>query len=334
MPLHVFKNVTLQSGVTVPEIALSYEVHGCLNDRRDNLVVFPTYFTGRQECNGRYFGAGRALDPERHCILVPSLIGNSDSSSPSNTVGAFHGADFPHVTIHDNVRLQRALVDEVLPVQQVALVIGWSMGGMQAYEWATQCPEFVQRLLPFCATAQCSTHNHVFLEGVKAALMADRTWAGGRYAAAPDRGLRAFGRAYAGWAYSEAFFNEGTYRTLGFDTVEDLLLDWERDHLEWDANDLLCKIWSWQHADVSANEAYQGDVDRALGAIRARTLVIPSSSDMYFTETHARKEVALIPGAEIRPFRTTWGHCGCTPGRPDPGFSAFLDDAIVELMTG
>jgi homoserine O-acetyltransferase len=263
---------------------------------------------------------------------VPSLIGNSDSSSPSNTAGAFHGADFPHVTIHDNVRLQRALVDEVLPVQQVALVIGWSMGGMQAYEWATQFPEFVQRLLPFCATARCSTHNHVFLEGVKAALIADGAWAGGRYEASPGRGLRAFGRAYAGWAYSEAFFNDGIYRNLGFDTVEDLLVDWERDHLEWDANDLLCKIWSWQHADVSANESYQGDVNRALGAIRARTLVIPSSTDKYFTEAYARKEAALIPGAEIRLFSTTWGHCGCTPGRPDPSFSGFLDDAIVELL--
>ena len=333
MPLHVFKNVTLQSGVVMPEIAISYEIHGRLNVRRDNLVVFPTYFTGRQECNRRYFGAGRALDPGRYCILVPSLIGNSDSSSPSNTAGRFHGADFPHVTIHDNLRLQRALVDAVLPVEQVALVIGWSMGGMQAYEWATQFPEFVQRLLPFCATARCSTHNHVFLEGVKAALTADGTWAGGRYEAPPERGLRAFGRAYAGWAYSDAFFNDGVYRTLGFESVEELLADWERDHLGWDANDLLCKIRSWQQGDVSANDTYRRDIGRALGAIRARTLVIPSSTDMYFTENHASREAALVPGAEIRPFRTTLGHCGCTPGRPDPGFSPFLDHAIADLMT-
>jgi homoserine O-acetyltransferase len=329
---HVIRNVPLQSGVIVPKISISYEIHGILNAARDNLVVFPTYFTGRQHSNRPYFGAGRALDPARHCILVPCLIGNSDSSSPSNTEGAFHGTEFPHVTIHDNVRMQRDLIDAVCPVDRVALAIGWSMGGMQAYEWAAQFPDFVERLLPFCATARCSAHNHVFLEGVKAALTADDAWVEGRYKQPPERGLRAFGRAYAGWAYSGSFFNFGEYRARGFDSIEDLLLDWERDHLDWDANDLLCKIWTWQKADVSANNEYRGDIGAALGAINARTIVMPSSSDMYFTEDQAGREAALIREAEFRPFRTSWGHCGCSPSAPAPGFAAFLDDAITDLM--
>lgn len=332
MVRHILRDVTLQSGVTVPELSIAYEMHGSLNAARDNLVIFPTYFTGRQHSNRPYFGAGRALDPARHCILVPCLIGNADSSSPSNTAGRFHGADFPRVTIRDNVRMQRALVDAVCPVDRAAMVIGWSMGGMQAYEWAAQFPDFVARLLPFCATARCSPHNHVFLEGVKAALTADSAWAGGRYETPPERGLRAFGRAYAGWAYSSAFFNDADYRARGFDSIEDLLLDWERDHLDWDANDLMCKIHAWQHADISANETYRGDIAAALGAITARTIVMPSSTDMYFTAEHAQREAALILGAEFRPFLTTWGHCGCTPGAPAPGFPAFLDQAISDLM--
>lgn len=333
MRKHVIRNFTLQSGVSVPKIVISYDIHGTLNAARDNLVIFPTYFTGRQHSNNPYFGTGRALDPARHCILVPCLVGNSDSSSPSNTDGAFHGAGFPHVTINDNVRMQRLLVDAVCPVDRVALVIGWSMGGMQAWEWASQFPDLVERLLPFCATARCSPHNHVFLEGVRAALTADGTWAEGHYDTQPERGLRAFGRAYAGWAYSSAFFNDAEYRAIGFDTVEDLLLAWERDHLEWDANDLICKIRTWQQADISANDRYRGEIGAALGAIRARTIVMPSSTDMYFTEAHAREEAARVQGAEFRPFRTTWGHCGCTPGAPAPGFAAFLDDAIADLMT-
>ncbi|HML90797.1 alpha/beta fold hydrolase [Methyloceanibacter sp.] len=332
MPIHVERNVTLQSGQTVDEIRLSYAVYGDLNAARDNLVVFPTYFTGRQSCNEPYFGAGRALDPSVHCILVPSLIGNSDSSSPSNTAGPRGGAGFPHFTIRDNVRLQRALIDAVCPVERVALVIGWSMGGCQTFEWAAQFPNFVARALPFCSTAMCSAHNRVFLEGVKAALTADGNWADGNYVDPPVRGLRAFGRAYAGWAYSGTFFNRALYRTLGFENAEALLQDWERDHLTWDANDLLCKVWTWQHADISANRRYRGDLAAALSAIEARTIVMPTTTDMYFAMEQAKWEAILIPNAEFRPFVSSWGHCAATPSASAPGFMTFLDTAISDLM--
>jgi len=332
MPQHIIQNFTLQSGVTVPEFAISYEIYGNLNAAGDNLVVFPTYFTGRQASNRPYFGKDRALDPARYCILVPCLIGNSDSSSPSTVSGIFHGADFPTVTVYDNVRMQKMLVDAVCPVDREALVIGWSMGGLQAYEWATQFPDFVERLLPFCATAQCSPHNYAFLEGVRAALTTDRSWDNGRYTSPPEKGLRAFGRCYAGWAYASSFFNDGEYRALDFASVEELLMDWERDHLKWDANDLLCKLWTWQNADVSANDRYKGDLSAALGSITARTIVMPSSSDMYFTAEHAKRDASLIPGAEFRPFDSTWGHCACTPGAPAPGFGTFLNGAISDLV--
>ena len=99
--------------------------------------------------------------------------------------------------------------------------------------------------------------------------MADAAFAGGDYTSPPEAGLKAFGRVYAGWAYSQTFYRERLHREIGFETWEELLLDWERDHLAWDANDLLAKLRTWQHGDISANERYQGDFERALGAIRA-----------------------------------------------------------------
>lgn len=326
------RDVRLQSGQTLPEIKLAYRLYGKLNRRRDNLVVFPTYFTGRHDSNDPYFGAGRALDPARHCILVPCLIGNGESSSPSTLEGPRGGAAFPHVSLHDNVRLQHALIEAVCPVERIALVIGWSMGGMQTYEWVTQFPDLVEAALPFCATARCSPHNFVFLEGVKAALMADQAWQDGQYSAPPRKGLRAFGRAYAGWAYSGAFFDDGLYRDLGFTDLEALLRDWEDDHLSWDANDLLHKIRTWQQADVSANDRYKGDFSAALGAVTARMIVMPSSSDMYFSARQSEQEAAKIRNADFRPFVSDLGHCACTPSRPDPRFMAFLDKAIIELL--
>ncbi len=328
----ILRDVTLQSGQFMPEMRLAYRIYGTLNRQRDNLVVFPTYFTGRHSSNAPYFGSGRALDPARHCILVPCLIGNGESSSPSNHQGKTGGANFPHVSIHDNIRLQRSLIDMVCPVERVALVLGWSMGGMQAFEWATQFPDFVEAALPICATARCSPHNFVFLEGVKAALKSDAAWQDGDYTTPPLRGLRAFGRAYAGWAYSAAFFDDGLYREIGFTDIEALLTDWEEDHLSWDANDLLHKIATWQHADVSANGTYQGSLETALDAVTARMIVMPSSTDMYFSAARAKREVAMIRNAEFRPFLSDWGHCACTPSSPDPRFMEFLDTAISDLL--
>ena len=144
------------------------------------------------------------------------------------------------------------------------------MAGCQSYQWGAQYPDMVDAILPFCASARTSPHNNVFLEGVKAALVTDAAFADGNYTAPPEAGLRAFARVYAGWAYSQTFYRERLHCELGFETWEGLLLDWERDHLAWDANDLLAKLRTWQQGDISANERYGGDFERALGAIRRR----------------------------------------------------------------
>ena len=143
--------------------------------------------------------------------------------------------------------------------------------------------------------------------------------------------MRAFGRVYVAWAYSQAFFRDGLYRQLGFETLEDFVRDWEEDHLKWDANDLLTKIWTWQHADISDNPMYRGDFKRALGAIRARAIVMPCDSDLYFPPEDNAVEVALMPHAELRVFGSPWGHCAGSPGRL-PEFTRALDEAAAELL--
>ena len=140
-------------------------------------------------------------------------------------------------------------------------------GGCQSYQWGSQYPDMVDAILPFCASARTSPHNKVFLEGAKAALLADSAFADGDYAAPPEAGLKAFGRVYAGWAYSQTFYRERLHRELGFETWLELLVDWENDHLAWDANDLLAKLRTWQLGDISATARYKGDFEGALGAI-------------------------------------------------------------------
>lgn len=326
-------SVDLQSGAKLKNAKLAFKTYGQMNEAGDNVVVLPTFMTGTHARNEGFFGAGRAIDPTRHFIVSINMFGNGLSTSPTNADATQTGPDFPNVTMHDNVRCQYILLKERFGVQRVALVMGWSMAGCQAYEWAAQFPDMVEAIVPVCASAKAAPHNIVFLEGVKAALQADQTWNGGRYVEPPARGLKAFARVYAGWAYSQTFYRDALYKALGYETPEDLLASWEDDHEKnWDANNLLAKIWTWQHCDLSANPRYQGDFAMALGHIKARATIIPCTQDLYFTVADNQIEVAAMHRAELRPYDSPWGHCVASPGN-DPKFEKFLDGCISELLS-
>ena len=326
-------DVPLIGGGVLRNARLGYKTYGTLNGAGDNVIVMPTFYTGTHDRNEGFFGAGRAIDPARHFIVSVNMFGNGISSSPSNTPAPQDGPRFPKVTLWDNVACQHRLLTERLGVDRIALVAGWSMAGCQSYQWAAQYPGMVDAILPFCASARTSPHNIVFLEGVKAALQADRTWNGGDYDTPPEAGLKAFGRVYAGWAFSQTFYREKLHRSLGFESFEDLLVDWEEDHLNWDANDLLAKLWTWQHGDISANELYGGDFESALGAITARAILVPCTTDLYFPPEDNEIEARHMPNAELRPFASPWGHCVASPGNV-PEFEAFLDGCIRNLLEG
>jgi homoserine O-acetyltransferase/O-succinyltransferase len=326
-------DVELLNGGVLQQAQLAFQTYGELNAKKDNVVVMPTFYTGSHLRNEGYFGPGRSLDPARHFIVSINMFGNGISTSPSNAVEACRGADFPTVTLWDNIACQHRLLTEELGVEKIALVTGWSMAGCQSYQWAAQYPDMVDAILPFCASAKTSPHNIVFLEGVKGALTADGDYMDGRYTKQPERGLRAFGRAYAGWAFSQTFYREGHYKELGYDHFSELLDDWGQEHVDdWDANNLLAKLKTWQLGDVSANPLYKGDIEKALGAIKARAILMPCTQDLYFPPEDNAIEVQFMPNAELRPYDSPWGHCVASPGKV-PAFEKFLDQAISELLS-
>lgn len=325
-------DVALQSGEVLPDAQLAYVTHGTLNSAKDNAIVFPTHYGGTHRSNAAIIGSGRPLDPSRYFIIVPNLFGNGLSSSPSNTPAPYNGPHFPHTTVYDNVRCQYRLVTEQFGIDRLALVMGWSMGAQQTYHWAALYPEQVKCILPYCGSAKTSVHNWVFLEGIKAALTADEQWQNGHYNTPPERGLKAFARVYAGWAYSQTFYREGLYRKLGFESVDALLTWWEEDNLGWDANDLLALIWTWQHADVSDNPLHQGDFERALRSLTPRAIVMPSATDLYFPPEDNAIEVQFMPNAELRVMASQWGHAAGGPGYSKAD-TQLIATAIQELLS-
>ena len=215
--IYELENFELQSGQSLSIAKLAYKTYGELNEAKNNVVVLPTFYTGSHMRNEGFFGAGRAIDPDKHFIVSVNLFGNGISSSPSNTPKKdtpplSDNIRFPNITLFDNVRAQHQLLTEELGVTEIALVAGWSMAGCQAYQWAAQYPTMVKAILPFCASAKTSEHNIVFLEGIKAALQADAVYANGDYKTPPIKGLKAFGRIYAAWAFSQTFYRKKMYK--------------------------------------------------------------------------------------------------------------------------
>lgn len=322
-----------QCGLAVPDCKLAYKTFGTLNAAKDNVIVYPTWYSGQHYDNEWLIGKGMALDPEKYFIVIPNMFGNGLSSSPSNTPEPYNADRFPDVTAYDNVMAQHRLITEKFGIEKIRMVTGWSMGALQTFHWGALFPDMVELIAPFCGSAKCSRHNYVFLEGVKAALRADAAWENGRYTSKPEKGLRAVGRVYAGWGLSQTFYREELdLKALGYASLEDFLIGfWEGFFLPKDANNLLTMAWTWQHGDISDNDLYNGDYKAALGAIKAKAYVMPGQTDLYFPVEDSQNEVANMPNAEYVPVPSIWGHFAGGPGT-NPDDVKFIDMKLTELL--
>ena len=324
-------DVVLQKGITLRNAILAFKTFGTLNKEKSNVILYPTWYSGFHSDNEWLIGKDMALDPEKYFIIVVSALGNGLSSSPSNTSEPFDKSRFPNVTLFDNVTLQHRLITEHFGIQKIKLVVGWSMGAQQTYQWGSLYPDMVERIAPFCGSAKTAPHNFVFLEGVKAVLTADDAWNNGWYDARPTKGLRGVGRVYAGWGLSQPFYKQELWRQLGFHSLEDFLVGfWERFFLLRDANNLLAMLWTWQNADISANSIFNGDLVAALKAIKAKTLIMPGELDLYFPPADNEWEAQHVANVEYVVIPGVWGHFA--GGGLNPVDTKFIDDKLKELL--
>ena len=325
-------DVPLQSGRTFRNLKVVYKTFGSLNADKSNAILYPTSYSAQHHDTEFMVREGGALDPSKYFIVIPNLLGNGLSSSPSNTPWPDVGSRYPHTTFFDAVHVQRRMLSELWGIDKLALVYGWSMGAMQAYHWAALFPEAVERIAVVCGSARCAAHNRVFLEGVKHALMADPAYQDGAFTARPDRGLRAMGRIYAGWALSQTFYRNELWRGLGATSLEDYLITyWESTFARRDPHDLLAHIHTWQNGDISANDVFNGDLPTALAAIKAKTLLMPGEQDLYFQVADSRLEMQHLTNAELHPIPSDWGHRAGNPvNQPDD--REFIESRVKALL--
>src|ERR1700738_4298371 len=140
-------DLRLESGEAIKDFAISYVTHGTLNAKKSNAILMVTAIGGNHHRIDFMIGPGKALDPEKYFIICTDAIGNGLSTSPSNSKTQPR-MQFPKFNIRDMVNSQQRLVSEKFGIKKLVTVIGASMGGMQALQWAVSYPEMMESIVP------------------------------------------------------------------------------------------------------------------------------------------------------------------------------------------
>jgi homoserine O-acetyltransferase len=314
----------LASGQVLAGLDIGYETYGTLAPDGGNAILICHALTGDQHVAGenprtgkagwwpRLVGPGKPIDPARHFIICSNVLGGcSGSSGPASldpVTGKRFSMAFPVVTIRDMVNAQARLLDH-LGVARLAAVVGGSMGGMQALDWAVAYPDRVQSVIAIATAARHSAQNIAFHEVGRQAIMADPAWRGGDYAddAPPAAGL-AVARMAAHITYlSEAGLTEKFGRRLqgrealgfGFDAefqVESYLRHQGLAFVErFDANSYLYITRALDYFDMA--EPHDGVLAKAFAGTKARFAVVSFTSDWLYPTAESRRIVRALNAA-------------------------------------
>ena len=123
------------------------------------------------------------------------------------------------------------------------------------------------------------------------------------------------------------------WRGLGFTSLEDFLVrSWEAGFVRREAPDLMAQLWTWQNGDISANDLFRGDLEMALSSIKAKVLLMPSATDLYFQTDDNRAELAHLKHARLVEIPSVWGHRAGNP-RDNPKDAAFIDAQVNTFLS-
>lgn len=322
---------TFENGYTIPNAYIKYATYGKLNKERNNVIVLPSSFGADYTSYAFLMGQNKAIDTNKWFVILPELFANGRSSSPSNTPYPFDGPRFPQISINDNVIAQYKLIHEFLNISSIKAVIGFSMGAQQAFQWALNYPSFVQSIVPFCGTAKTYPHGYLRLESAIATIETDENFKEGDYKYPPMKGLKAWSLHWASWFLSQEWYRKEKYKELGAKSLIDFLFMRINADSKADANDRIAQALTWQQFDISKNEKFKGNIEKALSSIHAKILYMPSTTDLYFPIEEAAYEKAFLKHITFQPIPSIWGHLAGAGINPDD--NKFINRHIHSFLT-
>ena len=316
---HFDTPITLAGGAVLPAFELVYETYGELNAARSNAVLVCHALSGNHHVAGRHaddpknigwwdnlVGPGKPLDTRKFFVVgVNNLGGCYGSTGPVSTnpaTGKPWGADFPVVIVEDWVATQARLADR-LGIEAWAAVVGGSLGGMQAVQWALEYPERIRHALVIAAAPKLTAQNIAFNEVARQAILTDPDFHGGHYhehGVVPARGLR-LARMLGHITYlsddqmAEKFGRKLRQEALQFNYAADFEIEsylrYQGDKFAgyFDANTYLITTKALDYFDPARD--YDGNLAAALARARADFLVVSFSTDWRFAPERSREIV-------------------------------------------
>lgn len=317
----------LQNGSILPRFELAVETYGTLNAQKNNAVLICHALSGHHHVAGYHtpqdkypgwwdnmVGPGKPVDTNRFFVVgVNNLGGCHGSSGPLSEnpfTGQVYGADFPLVTVADWVQSQMLLADR-LGIERWAAVMGGSLGGMQALQWAIDAPDRIAHALVIASAPKLSTQNIAFNEVARQAILTDPDFHDGHYARAgtiPRRGLRIarmmghitylaeeglgkkFGRQLRGGSHYGFHFD------VDFEVESYLRHQGDKFAAAFDANTYLLMTKALDYFDPAKD--YRHDLKAALARSRAKFFVASFSSDWRFAPERSEELVAALVAAK------------------------------------
>ena len=322
-------DLMLESGETIVDYRQSFVTHGALAADRSNVVLVCPALTATHHRLDFLIGPGKALDPSRWFVVAADPIGNGLSTSPSNSARQ-PGMRFPRFVLRDLVEAQHRLLTEHLGVDRMHAVVGASMGGMQALQWAVSHPRFAGRVVAMTPMAKTTPWSIAVTETARACLMADPAWTGDGFDGVPSRG----------WIAYSGLMNALLMRTPGAVDASrdgpDAVHDWfdrlagQQRANGFDAHDYLYQSRAYEAHDVGSTPGVVGGTDAALAAIVARTLVLAPPVDLFNPVAAAREAARAIPGARFVEIPSAHGHLAASGTSATD--AAFVDAAIAAFL--
>jgi homoserine O-acetyltransferase/O-succinyltransferase len=315
------------SDPSLPRLEIAYRSWGTLAPGGDNAIIVCHALTGSADADewwAPYFGAGRVLDPAHDFIVCSNVLGSCyGSTGPLSQApdGRPWGGRFPAVTLRDQVRAQMALAD-ALGIRRIRLVLGGSMGGLQALEWALLDPERVQAVASIAASGRQSAWCAVWNEAQRMALASDPKFRDGHYPPNdPPRAGLAAARAVAMVTYrspqslSQRFGRASGAEVFGAraNAPDDLAVHgWLRHHGQtlvdrFDANSYCRLLGAMDTHDLARG---RGEYESVLRGIRTPVLIGSIASDTLYVPGEQRELARLIPGAGLVEINSAHGHDG------------------------
>jgi homoserine O-acetyltransferase len=272
----------LESGASIPNCRVAYRVFGRLDASRSNAVLIPTWLLGRSEDWTALLGADGLVDTTRYAAIVVDAFANGRSSSPSNTPRAAQNA-FRDLTIGDMVESQYRLVTERLRVPRLRGVVGISMGGVQAFEWAVRYPTFAQVVIPIAGSPRLAPFDQVLWR-----TMLGEIEYGRRGGVAEDSIWVQVSRLMTLLGQTPAQVN----RSSAAEVEKQIAGNARGLPGSWSLDDYAAQLRAILRSDVSAR--FRSDLPEAAKTVRARMLVVYSWDDNVVTAGPAAAFAGLV----------------------------------------